>query len=71
MKTKTEPNSLANDHDYGLTKREYFAACALQGVIASDMKSNIPHGVPPEAVLSLMAVKIADALISALNKEAA
>lgn len=57
------------DTQLGLTKREYFAAMALQGVIASDMKSQIPPGVSPETVLAMMSVKLADTLIAALNIE--
>lgn len=49
----------------GLTKREYFAAIALNGVESSN---------PMEEPLSIKevaerAVKLADALIEALNKE--
>jgi hypothetical protein len=47
----------------GLTKREYFAAMALQGLAAG------AHLFPPE-ILSRNAVKMADALIKELNKTA-
>ena len=51
---------------YGLTKREYFAAMAMQGLIASnddgagDRIDEVPN----------YAVAIAEALVEALNKEA-
>jgi hypothetical protein len=45
----------------GLTKREYFAACALQGLIAADMITR------PDGMTAIEAVKFADALIEALN----
>jgi len=47
----------------GLTKREYFAAMALQGFLASEEK-----GYPNQFTNS--AVQAADALIAALNAEA-
>lgn len=46
----------------GLTKREYFAALALQGLIAH------PSVVGDFEGLSKYAVKYADALIKALNE---
>ncbi len=45
----------------GLTKREYFAAMAMQGMIASG-KINIDH-------IPNLSVFYSDALIEALNKE--
>jgi hypothetical protein len=49
----------------GLTKREYFAAMALQGYIAST-----PSDVVPSPIYAASyAVKYADALINELNKE--
>jgi hypothetical protein len=47
----------------GLTKREHFAAIALQGVIASPDLTSDPF------VCAELAVKMADALISALNSK--
>lgn len=47
----------------GLSKREYFAAAALQGMLASDRAF---IGRPAE--LAEIAVELADALISDLNK---
>ena len=49
----------------GLTKREYFAAMALQGYLASVPTDTIER---PEYAAS-HAVKYADALIDELNKE--
>lgn len=48
----------------GLSKREYFAAAALQGILATDK----PH---PSGVWTIAreAVEAADALIEALEKE--
>lgn len=45
----------------GLTKREYFAAAALQGILAS------PKPMPDNG--AVIAVKMADALILELNKQ--
>lgn len=58
-------------HDFGesgLTKREYFAAMAMQGILA-----NTTYEAPRRNKLGGMAqdaVNAADALIAALNQEA-
>jgi hypothetical protein len=52
------------DSEYGLTKREYFAAMALQGFVAAtryDSDSDIEY-------FAQIAVQAADALIAELNK---
>lgn len=46
---------------YGITVRQYFAAKAMQGLLAS---GRVTDALTPEG-----AVKLADALIAALNKE--
>lgn len=46
----------------GLTKREYFAAMAMQGLLADPNKQ-----YPPD-VIGITAVSFADALINALNE---
>lgn len=51
----------------GLTKREYFAAKAMQGLVA-DKEFNEKVG-PNGEVLARAAVKQADCLIAELNKE--
>ena len=42
----------------GLTKREYFAGMAMQGMLASDYRGDI----------AIMAVKFADALLAELRR---
>lgn len=55
----------------GLTKREHFAAMALQGLLACPESPN-PSGNQPWAKrLGKLAVEYADGLIAALNAEAA
>lgn len=49
----------------GLTKREYFAAVAMQGMIASGILAH-DDSAPSDA--ATWAVECADALIDALNK---
>lgn len=49
----------------GLSKREHFAAMAMQGLLACPTTSDIGDG------LGVAAVSYADALIAALNKEPA
>ena len=46
----------------GLTKREYFAAIALQGMIAN-------YGDHEKAIIVESSVEMADALIKELNKK--
>jgi hypothetical protein len=65
-KVKTEPNEPINPIVYdtiirhsGLTKREYFAAMALQGLLANN--NNYVYSV-------ISAVKFANDLIDELNK---
>lgn len=49
---------------YGLTKRELFAAMAMQGLLSDTLKMGATHGdVAQESVLA------ADALIAALEEE--
>ena len=50
---------------YGLTKREYFAAMAMQGLCTHFPELGVPHA--PEVVRQ--SIEIADAFINALNKE--
>ena len=64
---ETKPNESINTIEYnnnyistGLTKREYFAAMALQGLLAND------SGLITSKAID--AVKAADALIEELNK---
>jgi len=45
----------------GLTKREYFAAMAMQGILSDTADRG-------ENYVAIQSVKIADALIEALNK---
>lgn len=60
MKTEPNENAFAADYGGGLTKREYFAAMALQGLLAARI---------PFATAAIDAVKRADQLIAELNKE--
>ena len=51
-------------HTRGLTKREYFAAMAMQGILAN---TNIgANYIPIEQ--AMYSVKLADAIIKALNE---
>jgi len=55
-----------NGHSHrviGLTKREYFAGLAMQGILASDIKKEMSLSVVYE-----WAVKNADALLQELDK---
>ena len=67
MNDKTNPNqgafATSNDkyHQAGCSKREYFAAMAMQGLISSSNDTMIQ-------INAKIAVKAADALIKALNE---
>jgi hypothetical protein len=54
----------SNEVHFGLSKREYFAAIALQGLLGTLSKAGYPDKTSVEAVM------FADALIEALNKSA-
>jgi hypothetical protein len=67
-KQKTNPDEPIQTIEYnnnyisnGLTKREYFAAMALQGLLATNSTTTIEY-------YAIDAVRIADALIDELNK---
>lgn len=74
MKTKPEDAAFARPyshdmqtgfrHTSGLTKREYFAAMAMEGLIKLDSDCT-------QHEIALDAVAQADSLIAALNKESA
>lgn len=70
MTNPDHPAFLKADHMYmselGLTKREYFAAMAMQGIEARQPGGKL-SGFDEFAYL---AVQMADALIAELNKEA-
>lgn len=57
----------------GLTKREWFAGLAMQGVISSDsaqkdlQRISDEKGIGGDVLIGQVAVRIADALIAALN----
>lgn len=51
------------DYSRGLTKREYFAAIAMQGWL-----SGFPNYEPDPKYVAKHAVEVADALIEELNK---
>ena len=63
-------DSEGNGSFKGLTKREYFAAMAMQGAIANTGVAKQANGEPQTySSLSVIAVKAADALIIELNKQ--
>lgn len=70
MPSHTPPDTVSEDFR-GLTKREYFAARAMQGLRASSTPLANPDGTIPTRRTSQMiataAVLDADALIEALN----
>lgn len=53
-----------------LTIREYFAAMALQGMLANAAFTERAYELDLQPAMSGTAVKLADALIAALNQEA-
>lgn len=78
---KTNPDHLVHSFNHtehsegnrnGLTKREYFAAMAMQGYIAgySDVSKAHSTYIPSSdyECISAYSVELADALINALNK---
>jgi hypothetical protein len=57
----------------GLTKREHFAAMAMQGLVSTGLPPEINFGVssgkPPGQLYAEAAVSIADALLAALEAD--
>jgi hypothetical protein len=74
MNTETQEQSAfpVNCLDKGLTKREYYAGLAMQGLLANPKFYEIAHkNVNPLEICdfySEVAVEQADSLIAALNK---
>ena len=71
MKNEPAFPQVINDHDgniylqhEGLTKREYFAALAMQGYIIAGC-----NGMPSEDIIAVLSVSTADALIKELEKK--
>jgi hypothetical protein len=67
--SKTEPNQAAfayfnemNSWQTGLTKREYFAALMLQGIVSSGIPQKLHESFAKESI------QLADVLIKELNK---
>ena len=55
--------------EIGLTKREYFAAMALQGLLARDIEAPMLTANGVKKYYEEVAVIFADALIAALNRD--
>lgn len=64
--TSLDGYTTSNYFNAGLTKREYFAALAMQGILANRTVQSFSNGF--HVGLSEDAVKHADALIAELNK---
>ena len=62
------PKELTDRYSYGLTKREYFAAKALQGILARH--DSYPYKSREDFLKSItsISVELADQLIIELNK---
>lgn len=65
IKTKFKDGEIEG---FGLTKREHFAAMAMQGFV-SGLVASSGYEQLDNKVAANYAVKLADALIAALNKE--
>ena len=66
MQTQTQGESSRVTAIGGLSKREYFAAMAMQGLLA-----NPNYGAPDPTTDAFVAVREADALLAELGKEVA
>ena len=65
---KASISAFPNNKETGLTKREYFAARALQGLVA-DSSTDVPAGfrADPAQFVAKTAVKLADALLAEID----
>lgn len=68
--TVATENELLSSHLTGLTKREYFAAMAMQGlIVAYPPKLNVSENTWSNVdIISALSTAISDALIKQLNK---
>lgn len=66
--TSVDGYTTSNYFNAGLTKREYFAAMAMQGIQAANVNNGFQNGINVKAV-AIMAVTQADMLIEELNRE--
>jgi hypothetical protein len=71
---KTNPDHVIFNPNFsyqtGLTKREYFAALAMQGLLSNSAMMNYSELITrTKSQLAQMAISSADALINELNKE--
>lgn len=63
------PSQDSNKYYHGLTKREYFAAIAMQGLLASpNFKIDVQSSVSVSEQFAISATKYADALLAELDK---
>ena len=65
-----EPEGTCNVNE-GLTKREHFAAMAMQGILANPSGHQEPEGAEPEMMLEIVAfasASFADALLAELER---
>lgn len=60
-----------NDKEKGLTLRDYFAAKAMQGLLASKapMQSELPDPISVITALATSSYRIADAMLEERNKQ--
>lgn len=56
---------------YGLTKRELFAAMAMQGILSHAFQATNPDRVAPCSYVAAMSNAYADALLAELAKDGA
>lgn len=71
---KTDPNEPINPHPSGntwegLTKREYFASLAMQGMLQAGAMTKAGFITRAPDSIAQLAVNQADSLIAALNEE--
>ena len=66
---ETSPNGIHKCRFGGLTKREYFAAMAMQGLLNNYVENGMYSNHPNFPMVEEVAVKCADQLIEQLNKE--
>lgn len=65
---EVQPTPQFNNHTYGITKREYFAASALQGLIANNSENQYEYALDDDELCE-EAVNLAEKLIEKLNRE--
>lgn len=67
-KDKIEGHLIFQPIQEPITKREYFAAMAMQGIVGATWITRDKYSVPDDELIATYSTEMADALLKELNK---